>query len=731
VNFLQDLRRRRMFRLIGLYIVGAWVVIQVAQAAFEAWGVPDEANRYVWIAAALCFPIALIFGWIYDITNDGIVRTRKAAPGEEVDLSLRQNDYVILVALLTIGVIVLIGSVGQIIGEVDETTAAAKTLDKSIAVLPFDSLDLGDDTAVFSDGVTEEILHRLSSLRSLHVIGRTSSFAFRGAEDGPARVAELIGVRYLLHGTVRRDNDQVRVTARLTDENGHQVWSQSFDRKLEGIFSIQSEIASTVSGQVLNEIVPLSELPAGRTTENMDAYNHYLVGRSYYNSRTPGWQAKAEEAFLKAIEVDDGFAPPYAGLAIAKFVTNPDGDHDAGREAVEKALSLDPDLPEALAIYGLYLEQLDKDYAGAIASLRRAIELDPSFSQAYNWLAIALDQSGKLEESDRVQELGLSVDPMNPPLVVNVAARYSREGDPERARQLVSRLTNLPEPPGLVYWELMSLETDYGRHDEAAIQAFETIRGYANTHNAGGYSALAYIYERLGLSDRSEYWMGVHEEQEANPMTRQMRKLYWYRQRGDWDATKALIDNMPLPPEPAWPGLNPFVRGALTATHVSAGYYDKAIRIFTAAGDPDFDSYSKELGLKEAMDFTHGLAVAYFRTGQDQTAKEVLNQIRKVMEAETAIGTSYPPVLQRLSQTYLLLEDFDKAVSTLRRALDLGWSDYIWIATDPTWDAVADRPDFQEILDEMRMNMERQRAHIESVHDEEAFRVEIQQLLAN
>ena len=163
MKLLHDLRRRRIFRLAGLYIVGAWIVIEVASVFFPAWGIPDTAMRYLFVAAALCFPIALIFGWTFDITSDGIVRTKDAGSGETVDLNLKRPDYMVLVALLVVGVAIVLGSAEKIYEEIDTSPIAAtavERLENSVAVLPFINLDPNPDTGFFSDGVTEEILHR-------------------------------------------------------------------------------------------------------------------------------------------------------------------------------------------------------------------------------------------------------------------------------------------------------------------------------------------------------------------------------------------------------------------------------------------------------------------------------------------------------------------------------------------------------------------------------------------
>ena len=264
MGFWQELRRRHVYRMAGFYIVGAWLIIQVADVFFPAWGLPDTALRFLIIATISCFPIALIFSWTYDITTSGIVKTEPADAGEDFDSSLKRTDFVVLVTLLAIGAAIVFSSLHKIVEEVDDVEAAAEKIANSVAVLPFVNLDTNPDTGYFSDGVTEEILHQLSSLKALHILSRTSSFAFRDSNEGPARISEILGVRYLLHGSVRRDNNFVRVTARLIDDTGYQVWSETFDRKLEGIFAIQSEIASTVASRIERQIIPPAELPAGR-----------------------------------------------------------------------------------------------------------------------------------------------------------------------------------------------------------------------------------------------------------------------------------------------------------------------------------------------------------------------------------------------------------------------------------------------------------------------------------
>jgi TolB-like protein len=523
--------------MIGFYVVSAWLFIQVADVFFPAWGLPETALRFLIMGTILCFPIALVFSWIFDITTSGIVKTEPADPGEVFDNSLKRRDYFVLVALLAIGAAIVFGSMQKIVEEVDDGVAAAEKTDNSVAVMPFVNLDTNPDTGYFSDGVTEEILHRLSSLKALHILSRASSFAFRDSNEGAARISQILGVKYLLQGSVRRDNNIVRVTASLSDDTGYQIWSETFDRKLEGIFAIQSEIANKVASRIERQIISPVEQAAGRTTTNMEAYDAYLVGRAFINARPAGYQEKAVAAFEEAIRLDENYAPPYAGLAMALELNLYNDDewvatHESAVQAAETAIELAPELAEGHAALGLMrlgdaIDLGDTEYnlERAERSLRRALELDPSLSIAYNWLASTLRRQGRREEANAVQEQGLLVDPLNPVLTVNLANRLKKSGEPERAEQLLLRLTDLPDPPGRAYMGLAQYYRDSGDFDKSLHWGKEATRAY-NEPLLG--PMMASYYEQLGLSEDADYWVAVAQAHMPQPVQKFWFKAWQY-----------------------------------------------------------------------------------------------------------------------------------------------------------------------------------------------------------
>ncbi|MGD8425529.1 MAG: hypothetical protein PVH13_09815, partial [Gammaproteobacteria bacterium] len=289
--FVRELRRRRVFRTAGIYIVGAWLLLQVADVLFPGWGLPDAAVNALFFAAVIGFPVALVFGWFYDVTTHGIVRTPSAdEEGGDAPLPLQRRDYLILASLGIVAAVIAFDATREIVEtpRVDESAAGpaerpdlAAKLPNSIAVLPFANISNDPDNEVFCDGVSEEILNKLGAFSDLNVIGRTSSFAFKGSDYRIPKISALLGAEYLLQGSVRKQGDRLRISAQLVDSTGAQRWSNTFDRNLEDIFAIQVEIADVVASTV----VPQITAPQPSYQPKLDAYQHFLVGRELLRKR--------------------------------------------------------------------------------------------------------------------------------------------------------------------------------------------------------------------------------------------------------------------------------------------------------------------------------------------------------------------------------------------------------------------------------------------------------------
>ena len=741
MKFWQELRRRRVFRLAGLYIIGAWVVIQVADLSFQAWGVPESALRYLFIAAFVCFPVALVFSWYYDITPKGIVRTEAVDDSESADLGLQWKDYLLLLALLGVGLMVLFSSVSKIQEEIEVTPEAAsqaQVLDNSIAVLPFTNLDINPETGYFSDGITEEILDRLSSLKALHVLASNSSFALRDSNESPTQILEKLGVRYLLQGSIRREQNNVRVSARLIDEGGFQVWSDQFDRQLEGIFAIQTEIASSVASQIINEIVPLQNLPEGRTTTNMEAYNEYLAGKAFLDARTENWRDKATASFRKAIKLDPGFAPPYAGLAMAITVNTLLGPHwEEGRQLAEDAIALDTEFAGGHAALGLMLMAEGKLQQSSL-SLRRALKLNPSLGFAYNILAATLKRLGQPEEAIAVRRQGLAVDPLNPPLVANIAGIESSAGNFERAEQLLRRLLHLPKPPPLAYGALYFLYDSWGRFADAVAIAKQTVRLSAASGDTAGMDWLAWAYGNLGMTESADYWMNQMLEDGPFDLSSLGAARNLLKTRGTDSELGASLHQFVNHIDFKQGEDHPWDLCQFGLVNIHMGDYEKGayqldygLRLYQADprnGQAEADNSLDIAAIQSSPDdiafVMHLLAFAYQQTGKDDKAQEILSALSDAFEMES--NALHQIMIGNTAGALQIMQPGHWNDWTS----DYGPGKYYEIINDPAWAEAIKTPEFQALLAEMKEDVDRQRSIVEAIDAEHDFRSEIGQLTA-
>jgi len=704
VKLLQDLRRRRVFRLAGLYIVGAWIVIEFASVFFPAWGIPDTALRYLFIAAALLFPVALVFAWIFDITSEGIVRTSKAGPEVSDDLTLTRTDYGILAALAAVAVMVVLGSLQQVADETLEQPVeeAAARIENSIAVLPFANLDPNPETGYFSDGVTEEILHRLSSTRALHVLGRNSSFALRDSSHGPAQVSKLLGVAFLLDGSIRRDGNFVRVTARLLDQSGLQVWSQSFDRELKGIFAIQSEIAGTVASRIVDEIISTDGRTERRSTNNLEAYDEYLLGMTIAHARTDNWHERSETAFRNALALDPEFAPAYAGLVYSLVVMRgfDEARWNDALDAAKRSLELDPDLAEGHAILGLLESNLGMgDARSGEQHLRRALELNPSLSDAYNWLALLLGMQRRFDESERLMAQGFVIDPLFPTITVNHAAGLSNRGELGRARRAIERLEQLPEPPRMALGVLSGILYEWGRYAE--------VIGLG----PGPLPYKAISYELLGVRDASDQ---ERESLKAMDLARYftVSRLTLHARGKHADAVK-LNESMNAEfgvgyEELSFDDLSPAIIDlALSGDH------EKATELFESLANGRPAVLVENVFATEGQDVLNALAYAYRETGNNLRADEILNY--KDLSIARMEPLRSPHFLEPMALNAALRGDNDEAYELLSRAVDLGWANYYMAINDPRWGDALSQPRFRQLLERVKDNIAHQKAEVESM----------------
>ncbi|MFK8054201.1 MAG: hypothetical protein AB8F65_14630 [Woeseiaceae bacterium] len=336
MSFFAELARRNVLRVGAAYVVVSWVVAQVAEFAFENFGAPDWVLKSFIVVLLLGLPFALFFAWAFEMTPDGVKREEDVDRSDSATKTTRRKLDLILTGglLVALGYFIWERQAGDIDDAVSPDAVAVATdslastesaevdaITKSVAVLPFVNLSSDEDNAWFSDGLTEEILNALARTPDLLVAGRTSSFPYKNSTKGVSEIAKALGVDHILEGSVRRANDQLRVTAQLIRaSDGFQLWSQTYDRKPDDVIAIQEDIALEIATALETAMDPealASMLSAG--TDSVAAYNAYLEGQAIgANTVSTGNQyqfVQALESYEKAITLDPEFATAYWALA--------------------------------------------------------------------------------------------------------------------------------------------------------------------------------------------------------------------------------------------------------------------------------------------------------------------------------------------------------------------------------------------------------------------------------
>jgi len=412
--FLTELHRRKVIRVGLVYIVAAWIIIQVADATFEHLPLPQGSATLVIVLLLIGFPLAVALAWAYELTPGGL--KRDSADHTEVD-STR-----------------------------DLATEVA-TPDASIAVLPFMDMSPDRDQEYFCDGVAEEILNMLTQVRDLHVASRTSSFRFKGQAIDIAEIARKLRVKTVLEGSVRKAGDMLRITTELIDAvSGFQLWSGRYDRGMEDILHIQEEIARNIADVLEVRLTPCCE---NAYTQNSDAYDYYLQGWAYFHRVGPKNMAMARHLFSRALELDPRFSKAWAGLADSfafdylYYNPTPENLNEADR-ASKKALELSPTLGETHTSRALALSLL-REFDLAEKEFEEAIHINPNLFEAHYLYARNCFHLGKLEQAAALFERASELRPMDYQSLVLLSRVHEGLGNEDQSLDAAKRAVAIAE----------------------------------------------------------------------------------------------------------------------------------------------------------------------------------------------------------------------------------------------------------------------------------------------
>ncbi len=419
--FFGELKRRNVYKVAVAYAVVGWLLIQVATQVFPFLEISNWAIRLVIFVTALGFPVALIIAWAFELTPEGVKRTEAADAARQHSRGRVWIAVVVVAATLSLGLFFLGRYTAGTSMPRSSEPATASNPQKSIAVLPLVNTSGDPSNEYFSDGLSEELIAVLAKIPDLKVIGRSSSFLFKGKSDDSKMIGEKLGVANLIEGSVRKQGDRVRIVAELINaHDGRSLWSDTYDRELKDIFAVQNEIATAVADQMKVKLLGQSARPeAAGLSENPAAHNAVLQSDFYFQQQTADSVRKSISFLQEAVRLDPNYALAYAKLSqawrqyAASFaIDDASKAYDEARQAADKAVSLAPDLPEVRMTVGLLAMNPGLDFPAGEKEFRHVLQSFPNNAAAKNGLCLSLLAQGRFTEAEEACRQALLLDPL-------------------------------------------------------------------------------------------------------------------------------------------------------------------------------------------------------------------------------------------------------------------------------------------------------------------------------
>ena len=513
-NFFQELVRRNVLRVIAIYSIVGWLLRQLAIVMIPALGLPDVFMPVVTFLIFIGLPITLYLAWVYELTPEGLKKTPALpAPEEREKYTLNRLDYALVAGMAF--VLAIIGldtfapparnlqsapapsdattvagnqtaSPSQTAVTTSQTSSpeASAAPANSIAVLPFTDLSSEMDQEYFSDGIAEEVLNALVKIRGMRVSARTSSFAFKGQEENPETIGNALNVAYILTGSVRKQNNRVRISVQLIDtQAGFQVWAESFNGSLEDIFDLQESISIRIAQELKVVLTGEDEVRlAKRPTDNQDAYANFLRGQKFVAARIGDNLPKAIDEFSAAVDKDPNFARAWSGLAVAHALSPQYRLVDLLEEEklaeinARRALTIDPALAEPYAVLG-WVNLQRRNYVEMRKQFEKALELEPRNATANLWYGIGLVAVGQLEDADRQFTRVKEIDPVSLVGLHMYSLLKYMLGETDEAEKYARRVFDLGFPSASI--QLAEIAGEQGQMEEANTLFSTAVRGMA------------------------------------------------------------------------------------------------------------------------------------------------------------------------------------------------------------------------------------------------------------
>jgi TolB-like protein len=680
MSLVSELKRRNVIRVAIAYAIAAWLLIEVSATTFPMLRLPEWTATFVAVLLMIGFPVALIFAWAYELTPEGVKRDTGVGAASPPQPRAAKSG-----------------------------TALSSDL-KSIAVLPFENMSREEANEPFTIGLHDDLLTHISKIRSIKTISRTSVSQYRGTTKTIPQIAEELGVRTVLEGGVQRAGDRVRINAQLIDARTDQhLWAESYDRQLTvaDIFAIQSEIATAIAEALRATLSPEEhERLETAPTENLAAYDAYLLGRQRMTKRTSIALAEAVDYFQQAIEIDPDFALAYVGLA-ENYELQGDYSGIAQDEmfakaeiAIGKALELDDRLGEAHASLGR-IKTFTGDFEGAEPAFQRALQLNSNYATAHDWYAILLGRSGRFPEALAQIKRGLELDPLSGIINHDMGYILSALGRFDESLAQFEKVIEIDPAFPTAYWHIGQLySAAFGRLDKAVVWHRKGI--YLDPGNPEIPASLSMVYLDVGDDVKAKYWvdrsMMLGPENGWSVGATEMFHLY----RGEAVQVPEYASKLLTISPSSWARLADLRNHGLQAGEYTEAqaHYEKACLIWLTENESIID----RTNYRPAID----LALILQKKGIQERAGQILDRCLTVIQSMPRLGIEGYGISDAL--IYAQQGKTKEALAALRQALDERWRTYSWyyFEHDANLDSIRQEPEFQAMWDEVKTDMAEQ-----------------------
>ena len=500
-NFFAELKRRNVLRAAAFYAASAWLLVQVATQVFPFFHIAEWVVRWIVVTACLGFPCAMLLSWFYEWTPHGLQLESEIAPNESITRQTGRKLDRWIIAILALAVVLLLADRLVLRKEANPVSDKAASSEKSIAVLPFENLSADKENAYLAEGIEDEILTRLARIADLKVISRTSTQHYKSAPQNLPEIARELGVAHILEGSVPRSGDAIRVNVQLIRAaNDSHLWADTFDRKLTDIFAVESEVARSIADQLRATLTGQEEkVITTKPTDNPNAYDAYLHGLAYMQQTvaTSDNSFGAQKYFKEAVRLDPKFALGWAQLSWVETRAYVTGTlertvalREEARQAAETALTLEPNLGEALLATGYYRDGCLKDYDTAVRYFEQARKVLPNSSRVPESLAYVSRRRGQWEQCEAYFNEAERLDPRSVPLLSQHGFFYGQlRRFPEATRKLDQVLEFTPDDLNILAKKAAIAQAEGDLPRSAKI--------LAPLHPSGGYPFTVQIYQAI------------------------------------------------------------------------------------------------------------------------------------------------------------------------------------------------------------------------------------------